>query len=161
MQGVSGFCRPEAVHRESDLLEPVHEGAYLVVNTRGLTLAIVQQRIGEYFADRGTRSEILLNVVSFGAKYGLTMEADHVFEVRFLPSPIYVEKLRPKSGMEAEVQEYVLRRYFARAFISKLTHMVDFVLPQYASEGRYAMTIGLGCTGGQHRRVAVAKVLRY
>ena len=82
-----------------------------------------------------------------------------VFDVRFLPNPFYVEKLRPMSGMDAEVQEYVLRSDVAKNFLGKLTDMVDFLLPQYAAEGRYALTIGIGCTGGQHRSVAVAKAL--
>ena len=96
---------------------------------------------------------------SFGFKYGIPIDADLVFDVRFLPNPFYVEKLRPMSGMDAEVQEYVLRSDVAKNFLSKLTDMVDFLLPQYAAEGRYALTIGIGCTGGQHRSVAVAKVL--
>ena len=100
-----------------------------------------------------------VRVVSFGFKYGIPIDADLVFDVRFLPNPFYVEKLRPMSGMDAEVQEYVLRSDVAKNFLSKLTDMVDFLLPQYAAEGRYALTIGIGCTGGQHRSVAVAKVL--
>ena len=82
-----------------------------------------------------------------------------MFDVRFLPNPFYVEKLRPLSGMDAEVQEYVLRSDVAKNFLTKLTDMIDFLLPQYAAEGRYALTIGIGCTGGQHRSVAVAKAL--
>ena len=100
-----------------------------------------------------------VSVTSFGFKYGIPIDADLVFDVRFLPNPFYVEKLRPMSGMDAEVQEYVLRSDVAKNFLSKLTDMVDFLLPQYAAEGRYALTIGIGCTGGQHRSVAVAKVL--
>ena len=150
---------PEAVRRESELLAPVRERADFVINTTGLTLAMLQKRICEYFADGGTRRDILVNVVSFGFKYGIPIDADLVFDVRFLPNPFYVEKLRPMSGMDAEVQEYVLRSDVAKNFLSKLTDMVDFLLPQYAAEGRYALTIGIGCTGGQHRSVAVAKVL--
>ena len=77
-----------------------------------------------------------------------------MFDVRFLPNPYYVEKLRPLSGMDDEVQEYVLRSDVAQRFLEKLTGMIDFLLPQYAAEGRYALTIGIGCTGGQHRSVA-------
>ena len=145
--------------RESELLAPVRERADYVINTTGLTLAMLQKRICEYFADGGTRRDILINVVSFGFKYGIPIDADLVFDVRFLPNPFYVEKLRPLSGMDAEVQEYVLRSDVAKNFLTKLTDMVDFLLPQYAAEGRYALTIGIGCTGGQHRSVAVAKAL--
>ena len=159
LQAESGCSLPEAVRRESELLAPVRERADFVINTTGLTLAMLQKRICEYFADGGTRRDILVNVVSFGFKYGIPIDADLVFDVRFLPNPFYVEKLRPMSGMDAEVQEYVLRSDVAKNFLSKLTDMVDFLLPQYAAEGRYALTIGIGCTGGQHRSVAVAKVL--
>lgn len=159
LQAESGCSLPEAVRRESELLAPVRERADYVINTTGLTLAMLQKRICEYFADGGTRRDILINVVAFGFKYGIPIDADLVFDVRFLPNPFYVEKLRPLSGMDAEVQEYVLRSDVAKNFLTKLTDMVDFLLPQYAAEGRYALTIGIGCTGGQHRSVAVAKAL--
>ena len=159
LQAESRCSLPEAVRRESELLAPVRERADFVINTTGLTLAMLQKRICEYFADGGTRRDILINVVSFGFKYGIPIDADLVFDVRFLPNPFYVEKLRPLSGMDAEVQEYVLRSDVAKNFLTKLTDMVDFLLPQYAAEGRYALTIGIGCTGGQHRSVAVAKAL--
>ena len=147
------------IPKVDELLAPVRERADFVINTTGLTLAMLQKRICEYFADGGTRRDILVNVVSFGFKYGIPIDADLVFDVRFLPNPFYVEKLRPMSGMDAEVQEYVLRSDVAKNFLAKLTDMVDFLLPQYAAAGRYALTIGIGCTGGQHRSVAVAKVL--
>ena len=148
LQAESRCSLPEAVRRESELLAPVRERADYVINTTGLTLAMLQKRICEYFADGGTRRDILINVVSFGFKYGIPIDADLVFDVRFLPNPFYVEKLRPMSGMDAEVQEYVLRSDVAKSFLNKLTDMVDFLLPQYAAEGRYALTIGIGCTGG-------------
>ena len=159
LQAESRCSLPEAVRRESELLAPVRERADYVINTTGLTLAMLQKRICEYFADGGTRRDILINVVSFGFKYGIPIDADLVFDVRFLPNPFYVEKLRPMSGMDAEVQEYVLRSDVAKNFLDKLTDMVDFLLPQYAAEGRYALTIGIGCTGGHHRSVAVAHEL--
>jgi hypothetical protein len=145
--------------RESELLAPVRERADYVINTTGLTLSMLQKRICEIFVDGGTRRDILINVVAFGFKYGIPIDADLVFDVRFLPNPYYVEKLRPLSGMDDEVQEYVLRSDVAQRFLEKLTGMIDFLLPQYAAEGRYALTIGIGCTGGQHRSVAVAKAL--
>ena len=159
LQAESGCSLPEAVRRESELLAPVRERADFVINTTGLTLAMLQKRICEYFADGGTRRDILVNVVSFGFKYGIPIDADLVFDVRFLPNPFYVEKLRPMSGMDAEVQEYVLRSDVAQRFLEKLTGMIDFLLPQYAAEGRYALTIGIGCTGGQHRSACIAKEL--
>ena len=125
-------------------------------------LAEIADAVGgsmKIFVDGGTRRDILINVVAFGFKYGIPIDADLVFDVRFLPNPFYVEKLRPLSGMDDEVREYVLRSDVAQRFLEKLTGMIDFLLPQYAAEGRYALTIGIGCTGGQHRSVAVAKAL--
>ena len=159
LQAESRCSLPEAVRRESELLAPVRERADYVINTTGLTLSMLQKRICEIFVDGGTRRDILINVVAFGFKYGIPIDAHLVFDVRFLPNPYYVEKLRPLSGMDDEVQDYVLRSDVAQRFLEKLTGMIDFLLPQYAAEGRYALTIGIGCTGGQHRSVAVAKAL--
>ena len=147
------------IPKVDELLAPVRERADYVINTTGLTLSMLQKRICEIFVDGGTRRDILINVVAFGFKYGIPIDADLVFDVRFLPNPYYVEKLRPLSGMDDEVREYVLRSDVAQRFLEKLTGMIDFLLPQYAAEGRYALTIGIGCTGGQHRSVAVAKAL--
>ena len=137
----------------------MRERADYVLNTTGLTLAMLQHRIYGFFVGDQKRRDILVNVVSFGFKYGIPMDADLVFDVRFLPNPYYVEELRPQSGMDEPVQTYVLRSDTAKDFLNRLTGMIDFLLPQYAEEGRYAVTIGIGCTGGRHRSVAVAKAL--
>lgn len=156
----SGGCSiQEAVRRETELLRPMRERADYVLNTTGLTLAMLQHRIYGFFVEGEKRRDILVNVVSFGFKYGIPMDADLVFDVRFLPNPYYVEALRPQSGMDEPVQAYVLRSDTAKDFLERLTGMVSFLLPQYAEEGRYAVTICIGCTGGRHRSVAVAKAL--
>lgn len=156
---LNGCSIQEAVRREEELLRPVRERADYILNTTGLTLAMLQHRIHGFFVEGKQRRDILVNVVSFGFKYGIPMDADLVFDVRFLPNPYYVEELRPQSGMDEPVQNYVLRSDTARDFLGRLTGMIDFLLPQYAEEGRYAVTIGIGCTGGRHRSVAVAKAL--
>lgn len=154
-----GCSIQEAVRRETELLRPVRERADYILNTTGLTLAMLQHRIHGVFVEGEKRRDILVNVVSFGFKYGIPIDADLVFDVRFLPNPYYVEELRPQSGMDEPVQNYVLRSDAAKDFLNRLTGMIDFLLPQYAEEGRYAVTIGIGCTGGRHRSVAVAKAL--
>ena len=154
-----GMTIEQAMHREQELLRPLREHADFVIDTTLMPAAKLRNELYGLFGDKSARGKLSVNVVSFGFKYGIPIEADLVFDVRFLPNPFYVEKLRPMSGMDAEVQEYVLRSDVAKNFLSKLTDMVDFLLPQYAAEGRYALTIGIGCTGGQHRSVAVAKVL--
>ena len=150
----------KAVRTEQEMMEPLRQRADVVIDTTHLSTAQLRGELLRHFgSDTTEKGGMSVTITSFGFKYGIPMEADMVFDVRFLPNPFYVEKLRPMSGMDAEVQEYVLRSDVAKNFLSKLTDMVDFLLPQYAAEGRYALTIGIGCTGGQHRSVAVAKAL--
>lgn len=148
----------EAVEREMKLLAPMRDAADYIVNTTGLTLSMLQSRIRGFFEGQRKRG-LLVNVESFGFKFGIPMDADMVLDVRFLPNPFYVEELRPMSGMDAPVREYVLSSDTAQDFLDRLCGMIDFLLPQYAEEGRYALTIAVGCTGGRHRSVAVAKAL--
>ena len=154
-----GMSMTAAIEKEREMLSGLRDRADFVVDTTGLSAAGLRERLLTMFS--GTESGEVFEVIvqSFGFKYGIPLEADLVFDVRFLPNPYYVEKLRPLSGMDDEVQEYVLRSDVAQRFLEKLTGMIDFLLPQYAAEGRYALTIGIGCTGGQHRSVAVAKAL--
>ena len=154
---VSGSTE-EAVELEDELMKAVREMADYVIDTTFMQPAQLKERVTTLFSG-DIHDSLLVTFVSFGFKYGIPIDADLVFDVRFLPNPFYVEKLRPLSGMDAEVQEYVLRSDVAKNFLTKLTDMIDFLLPQYAAEGRYALTIGIGCTGGQHRSVAVAKAL--
>lgn len=100
-----------------------------------------------------------MSVMSFGFKYGIPIEADMVFDVRFLPNPYYVSALREKTGLEREVSAFIFQHESAREFMELLCRMVDFLLPQYIEEGKHTLTIAVGCTGGRHRSVAVAKAL--
>ena len=159
LQAESGCSLPEAVRRESELLAPVRERADYVINTTGLTLAMLQKRICEYFADGGTRRDILVNVVSFGFKYGIPIDADLVFDVRFLPNPFYVEDLRPLCGLDRPVAEFVFSYQQTRTFMEKIEDMLDFLLPMYIEEGKLSLTVAIGCTGGHHRSVAIASAL--
>ena len=159
LQAESGCSLPEAVRRESELLAPVRERADYVINTTGLTLAMLQKRICEYFADGGTRRDILINVVAFGFKYGIPIDADLVFDVRFLPNPFYVEDLRPLCGLDRPVAEFVFSYQQTRTFMEKIEDMLDFLLPMYIEEGKLSLTVAIGCTGGHHRSVAIASAL--
>ena len=149
----------QAIGKERAIMQPLRETANYIIDTSVLKPRQLRQKLEMILSGDSQPDAMHIEMNSFGYKRGLPMQADLVFDVRFLPNPFYVEKLRPMSGMDAEVQEYVLRSDVAKNFLSKLTDMVDFLLPQYAAEGRYALTIGIGCTGGQHRSVAVAKVL--
>ena len=115
-----------------------------IINTTNLSLNMLQHLLLDFFGeDDKKRARPILNVISFGFKHGLPPEADMVFDVRFLPNPFYVEELRLLTGMDAPVQDYVLRSDKAQEFMSHLYDMVDYLLPQFAAEGRYALNIAL------------------
>lgn len=147
----------DAVRREARALEPVRERADYIINTSGLTTAMLQSRIRELLGSADKRFSV--TVTAFGYKYGLPLDADLVFDVRFLPNPYYVSELRPLSGLDEGVARFVLDRDETREFMDRLTSLLDFVMPLYAEEGRYTLHIAIGCTGGRHRSVAVADAL--
>ena len=147
----------DAVRREVRALSPVRERADFIINTTGLTTAMLQSRIRELIS--GSEKRFSITVTAFGYKYGLPMDADLVFDVRFLPNPYYVSELRPLSGLDANVANFVLSRNEAREFMDRLCSLLDLLIPLYAEEGRYTLHIAVGCTGGRHRSVAVANAL--
>ena len=147
----------DAVRREVRALSPVRERADFIINTTGLTTAMLQSRIRELIG--GSEKRFSITVTAFGYKYGLPMDADLVFDVRFLPNPYYVSELRPLSGLDANVANFVLSRNEAREFMDRLCSLLDLLIPLYAEEGRYTLHIAVGCTGGRHRSVAVANAL--
>ena len=147
----------DAVRREARSLAPVRERADYIINTSGLTTSMLQSRIRELL-DRKERSFAVM-VSAFGYKYGLPIDADLVFDVRFLPNPYYVAQLRPHSGLDADVSKFVLDRPESQAFMERLLALLDYIIPLYAEEGRYTLHIAIGCTGGRHRSVAVANAV--
>ena len=149
----------EAIRREIALLAPVRERADFVVNTRGLTLGKLQNRLFELLCGGETKREIDVTVLSFGYKHGLPTEADLVFDARFLPNPFYVDELRDKSGLDLPVKEYVFSFQQTRTFMEQLEQMLEFLLPLYIEEGKSSLTVAIGCTGGRHRSVAIAAAL--
>ena len=149
----------EAIRREIALLAPVRERADFVVNTRGLTLGKLQNRLFELLCGGETKREIDVTVLSFGYKHGLPAEADLVFDARFLPNPFYVDELRDKSGLDLPVKEYVFSFQQTRTFMEQLEQMLEFLLPLYIEEGKSSLTVAIGCTGGRHRSVAIAAAL--
>ena len=104
-------------------------------------------------------SNIMISVLSFGFKYGIPADADLVFDVRFLPNPYYVDELRPLTGLDDAVFNYVMDSDVARAFADKLEDMIRFLIPNYIKEGKTSLVIGIGCTGGKHRSVTIAREL--
>lgn len=149
----------EAVKREAELLAPVKARADFVVNSSGLTLGMLQSELFNLFAEKGKKREIKITVMSFGFKYGLPSEADLVFDVRFLPNPYYDDELRPMCGLDEPVSSFVFGYPQTVEFEKKLRELVDFLLPLYTEEGKFSLTIAVGCTGGRHRSVALANAL--
>ncbi len=154
-----GLSVEEAVEKEEELLAPIKARADYIVNSSNLTIGMLQNRLFELFAEKGKRREIQVTVMSFGFKHGLPIDADLVFDVRFLPNPFYVEQLRPLSGLDRPVAEFVFSYPQTRKFMEMISEMLDFLLPHYVEEGKVNLTIGIGCTGGRHRSVAIAAAL--
>lgn len=148
-----------AIRRETHILEPIRLQAQDVLNTSGLTLGQLKEKLGDLFAVETARRGITVNIISFGFKYGVPLEADLMFDVRFLPNPYYIEELRHKTGLDDPVFEYVFKNGSAVEFLKKLVDMLLFLLPMYEKEGKYSLTVGIGCTGGQHRSVSIARAL--
>ena len=147
------------MRREEELLAPIKERADFIVNSSNLTLGMLQNRLFSLFAAEGKKREIDVTVMSFGYKHGLPMDADLVFDARFLPNPYYVEELRPMCGLDRPVAEFVFSYQQTRIFMEKMEDLVSFLLPLYIEEGKLGLTIAIGCAGGRHRSVAIAAAL--
>ena len=155
----SGGSVEDAVYREIDQLTPIRERADFIVNTSSLTLGALQNKLFSLFAGDGARKELDVTVTSFGYKYGLPMDADLVFDVRFLPNPFYVEELRTLTGLDRPVAEFVFSCQQTRTFMEKIQDMLEYLIPLYIEEGKLNLTVAIGCTGGRHRSVAIAAAL--
>ncbi len=127
-----------------------------IIDTSQLLTRELHQELGKIFVWNQEFKSLVITVLSFGFKYGIPNDCDLVFDVRFLPNPFYVEELRNKTGLEAEVQDYVMGFELAHEFLDKLADMVEFLIPNYVAEGKNQLVIGIGCTGGKHRSVTLA-----
>ena len=154
-----GMSTEEAVHKEEELLAPIKRSADYVVNSSSMTLGVLQNRLFSLFAGEGRKRGLDVTVMSFGFKHGIPLDADLVFDARFLPNPFYVDELRPLSGLDRPVAEFVFSHPQTRSFLEKLEDMITFLLPYYIEEGKLTLTIAIGCTGGRHRSVALASAL--
>ena len=140
------------------MLSALRNRADFVVDTTGLSAAGLRERLLALFStETGAAFEVI--VQSFGFKYGLPMEADLVFDVRFMPNPYYVPELKNKTGLDQAVRDFVFSFRQTNDFMEQLEKMLTFLLPLYAEEGKSALVIAIGCTGGHHRSVAVAHEL--
>lgn len=155
----TGGSIEDAIRREIELLAPVRERADFIVNSSSLTLGMLQNRLYTLFAAEGQTKTVSVNVSSFGYKHGIPMDADLVFDVRFLPNPFYDDDLRTMCGLDQPVRDFVFGYQQSRDFMEKLENMIDFLLPLYAEEGKLSVNVAFGCTGGHHRSVAMAQAL--
>lgn len=148
----------EGIKQERALLDQMRGRAQFIVDTSSLKPKQLREKIMRRFKDTNYE-EFTVQMLSFGFKYGLPIDADLVFDVRFLPNPFYVENLRPQTGLDEPVSSYVFKWSDTHTFLQKLEDMLTFMLPQYKKEGKSQLIIAIGCTGGQHRSVAIAEYL--
>ncbi|MEB3103174.1 RNase adapter RapZ [Ferviditalea candida] len=148
----------EGISLERKLLEELKGMATLVMDTSNLKPAQLKEKIAAHFHSIRPNT-IYINVTSFGFKYGIPIDSDLIFDVRFLPNPHYLEHLRPRTGQDPEVYDYVMKWSETKDFLNKLLDMLNFLIPHYLKEGKSQVVVGIGCTGGKHRSVAVAEYL--
>ena len=148
-----------AVQLEREMMSPVRDRADFIIDTSRISTAQLRGELLQRFGEAGEKGGMTVNVISFGFKYGLPMEADLVFDVRFMPNPFYIEELRCQTGLDQSVADYVFGFRQTKDYMDRLTELLTFSLPLYAEEGKTGLVIAVGCTGGQHRSVAVAHAL--
>lgn len=149
----------DAVERERKLLQPIRNRANAIINTSALSTAKLRGEVINLVAGDMKDHAMTVTVVSFGFKYGLPMDADLVFDVRFLPNPHYIAELRNKTGMDQEVRDFVFSYQQTKDFVDKVEDLLAFLLPSYVDEGKTNLVVAVGCTGGKHRSVSVAREL--
>lgn len=150
----------QALEKERDLLDPIRHQAALVIDSTQYSVHDLRRTIQEKWSTvKEPAKGMRIHILSFGFKYGMPIEADLVFDMRFLPNPHFEEELRPLTGKTEVISDYVLKSEPGNEFIKKFREFVGYILPLYAEEGRYRITIAIGCTGGRHRSVAVSENL--
>ena len=155
-----GIGLEQAIQDEAERLAPIREMADKVIDTSTYSIHDLRRVIQRRWSSTHEQEHaIRVNIVSFGFKYGVPREADMVFDLRFLPNPYFVEELRPYSGIDKAVADYVFSEPAGKEFRRRLIDFITYLLPQYDAEGRYRITIAIGCTGGKHRSVAMAESL--
>lgn len=150
---------PGAVAREQALLAPLRDQADLIIDTTGLTVATLRQKLYNAFMKDSSWQPLTVTILSFGFKNGIPIEADTVLDVRFLPNPYYDPALKKKTGLDQEVYDYVLNQPVSEEFTGRLVDLMRFLLPKYVAEGKTSYVLAIGCTGGRHRSVSVARYL--
>ncbi len=141
---------------ERRVLQKIKDKADYVIDTSNLTPRQLKEEITNIIGENKKYTGLIINLISFGFKYSIPIECDLVFDVRFIPNPFYVESMKRLSGKNDAVRNYVLEMKETQDFLTKLADMLDFLIPNYIKEGKSQLVIGIGCTGGRHRSVAIA-----
>ena len=150
----------EGIDEERKKMLAIRGMADVIVDTSNLTVHELRDAFGRMTRDESTRADMVVNLLSFGFKHGAPTEADLVFDVRFLPNPHFVDRLRHLTGRDARVVRFIKQHKVTQDFINRLTEFLKFVLPHYVTEGKTYLTVAIGCTGGQHRSVMIAEALK-
>ena len=157
---LSGGGRVEkGIAEERRKIQFLKERADYILDTSRMLTRELKQELGKIFVENKEYKNLYVTVLSFGFKYGIPSDADLVFDVRFLPNPYYIDELRPMSGNDQEVRDYVMNNDKSKIFLEKLSDMVEFLMPNYIAEGKHQLVIAIGCTGGKHRSVTLANEL--
>ena len=150
---------PEGIKQEREIMEPLKSVSSSIIDTTNMKPKDLKEEIEKIFSNGKENSKLTISMVSFGFKHGIPADCDLVFDVRFLPNPYYIEELRPKTGDDQEVRDYVMNSKISEEFYNKLSDMIQFLVPQYIEEGKHHLVIGIGCTGGRHRSVTISNMI--
>ena len=149
----------EGIKEEREILQTLRDKADSIIDTSNMKPRDLKEEISKLYLEGEKTPKLTISVVSFGFKHGIPIDSDLVFDVRFLPNPYYVDDLRPKTGEDQVVRDYVMDSDVSREFFAKLEDMVDFLIPNYIEEGKSHLVIAIGCTGGRHRSVTISNLL--
>ena len=149
----------KGIQKERERLAFLKERADYIIDTTTLLTRELRQEVEKIFVGTESYGNFIITVLSFGFKYGIPSDADLVFDVRFLPNPYYEQALRPLTGNDRSIQEYVMKNGDGRRFLDKLEDLMQFLIPRYLDEGKNSLVIGIGCTGGKHRSVTITNGL--
>ncbi|NLY44945.1 MAG: RNase adapter RapZ [Tissierella sp.] len=146
----------DGINQERMMLQELKDRAYYIIDTSKLTIGMLKEEIYKIFLEGGEKRRLSVSITSFGFKNGMLMDGDLIFDVRFLPNPYYIPELKEISGINEDVKNYVFKWPQTNIFISKVVDMLEFLIPYYIDEGKTQLVVGIGCTGGFHRSVAIS-----
>ena len=151
----------DAIQKERHLLEELRGKAHKIVDTSQLSKKAFYKELDRLYSfEKSDKQSLSISIISFGFKYGIPLDADNVFDVRFLPNPHYINSLKEKTGQDQEVQDYILKWPKSQKFFNKFLDFTSFLIPEYSKEGKSHLSIAIGCTGGKHRSVTTAIKLK-